>query len=698
MPDRAALPLLFALTLAATAWSAPAAAQPAGRPALAVPFLPQTEALCGGAAAAMVFRFWGDRRADVQQFAPLVDRRAGGIEAARLADAVRARGWDTSVIRGSVGLLRQQIAAGEPAILLLERHGWRRQPPYHFVVAVGTDDTHVVIHDPTWGPSRRVATASLEAAWRATDFWMLRVRPAPGAPPPTSGSSPPPASRPSPAPASRSSAAPAPESRPAAAACDRALDDAIARAPAIGLDATARLLIESGPACGASARATSELAAIRFAQQRYRDAATLARRAVAVDPSNGYAWDVLGSSRFVQDDVAGALRAWNALDRPRLEGMRIEGLRRTSYARVASLLPLAPNRLLTARDYLLAARRAADIPGFADARLRLSPGDDGWAEATLGVFERRGRPAAAMEWMATAAGAAIGREVAVAVPGWTGQGELWSGAWRWWENRPRVGLALAVPTAGPVPGVWRVEAWWGVQHFAVAGTPTPLREEQRHGAIALSSWLTPALRLDLEGGLDVWDRARRTVTTSAGAERRLLGDRVSLAATGRMWWAGAAGRRFARSEARVTASSSTADRGFVTVGTIGAGAASAAAPLSVWPAAGDVFQTSPPLRAHPLTSQGIVEGAGFGRRLWFASVEQRRWLSRLPMAAVGVATFVDVARAWRGSYDPTVAPLVADLGAGLRLRVPGRDAVLRLDYARGLRDGASTVSVGWLSR
>ena len=48
-------------------------------PAIDVPFLPQTEALCGGAAAAMVFRYWGDAHADVQEFAPLVDRRAGGI-------------------------------------------------------------------------------------------------------------------------------------------------------------------------------------------------------------------------------------------------------------------------------------------------------------------------------------------------------------------------------------------------------------------------------------------------------------------------------------------------------------------------------------------------------------------------------------------------------------------------------------------
>ena len=60
-----------------------------------MPYLPQTDALCGGAAAAMVFRYWGDAHADAQAFAPLVDRRAGGIANGALTAAVDARGWRT---------------------------------------------------------------------------------------------------------------------------------------------------------------------------------------------------------------------------------------------------------------------------------------------------------------------------------------------------------------------------------------------------------------------------------------------------------------------------------------------------------------------------------------------------------------------------------------------------------------------------
>ena len=58
--------------------------------AMDVPYLPQTDALCGGAAAAMVFRYWGDAHADAQEFAALVDRRAGGIASTRAAHRHRA--------------------------------------------------------------------------------------------------------------------------------------------------------------------------------------------------------------------------------------------------------------------------------------------------------------------------------------------------------------------------------------------------------------------------------------------------------------------------------------------------------------------------------------------------------------------------------------------------------------------------------
>ena len=98
--------------------------------AIDVPYLPQTDALCGGAAAAMVFRYWGDTHADVQQFAPLVDRRAGGIANDVLSDAIRSRGWRTAHVDGSLEALEASVREGQPVIVLLPNRG----NLYHYVV------------------------------------------------------------------------------------------------------------------------------------------------------------------------------------------------------------------------------------------------------------------------------------------------------------------------------------------------------------------------------------------------------------------------------------------------------------------------------------------------------------------------------------------------------------------------------------
>src|SRR5262245_438201 len=117
---------------------------------LDVPFLPQTDALCGGAAAAMVFRYWGDAHADVQQFASLVDRRAGGIADDVLVGAIERRGWRAVRISGSVDELRTRLLTGQPVIVLVAD----RRDTFHYLVVTGITADRIVIHDPSWGPSR----------------------------------------------------------------------------------------------------------------------------------------------------------------------------------------------------------------------------------------------------------------------------------------------------------------------------------------------------------------------------------------------------------------------------------------------------------------------------------------------------------------------------------------------------------------
>src|SRR5262245_33031874 len=140
---------------------------------LDVPFLPQNDALCGGAAAAMVFRYWGEAHASVDAFASLVDRRAGGIADDVLVSDIRGRGWDTERFEGSMARLRDRLAHREPVVVLLAD----RRALYHYVVVIGVTDDGVVVHDPSWGPSRRIREAEFVRRWEPSRFWALVIRP-----------------------------------------------------------------------------------------------------------------------------------------------------------------------------------------------------------------------------------------------------------------------------------------------------------------------------------------------------------------------------------------------------------------------------------------------------------------------------------------------------------------------------------------
>ena len=140
---------------------------------LSVPYVRQTKALCGGAAAVMVFRFWGDRAADARQFAPLVDRRAGGIANDALAHAIQERAWQAVQFKGSIESVRERMRAGQPLILLTQEG----REHYHYVVAVGMTSDHIVLHDPARGPSRRIKIDRFVRSWNAAGSWALLVLP-----------------------------------------------------------------------------------------------------------------------------------------------------------------------------------------------------------------------------------------------------------------------------------------------------------------------------------------------------------------------------------------------------------------------------------------------------------------------------------------------------------------------------------------
>jgi outer membrane translocation and assembly module TamA len=102
------------------------------------------------------------------------------------------------------------------------------------------------------------------------------------------------------------------------------------------------------------------------------------------------------------------------------------------------------------------------------------------------------------------------------------------------------------------------------------------------------------------------------------------------------------------------------------------------------------------LRAHPLLDEDVVAGPMFGRRVVFQTIEYQHPLKQTLAGAIGMAVFVDAARASGGVVAAAPPASNIDTGVGLRVRLI-QGGVARLDFARGLQDGRLAFSVGWSS-
>ena len=685
---------VLCVAAAALAWAAPAVAEaPASAPAeersapatlqlLDVPYVPQSEALCGGAALAMVLRYWGMSGVFAEDFAALVEPGQAGIRTGALVRAAQAEGWLALPLPASAVALQSQLAQGRPVIALIQVS----PGSYHYVVLVAWAKGWAILHDPALGPFQALREAEFGEAWSGSESWALLVLPPQGRA----------------APGAADSAAVAPPVPVALDDCESLVEAGILQAVQ-GDSAQAELSFRAAQAmCPASAAALRERAGLRFQAEDWVGASRLARSALALDPSDAHARRLLAGSAFLAGDVEGALDAWNALSEPRTDLTRIDGLRRIRYAAVANQLDLPPGELLTPQDFRRAGRRLAELPAQSAFRLDLRPLPQGMAQVNVTLLERPLVVESPWALARTGIKALTERELTVDVASPTGNGELWTAGWRWYAQRPRVALGLAVPAAGGRPGIWRLEGFWERQTYAVpapAGASSPAdkalsREERRRTSLSVADWLSPDLRLEVGVALDKWVDRGAHLSLAGGVETRWAGDRLTLGAQAASWISLAQGVPFAAGGLTLAWCSSGLDSGDAWHGRLGLLSATATAPLALWSGAGTGQGRAPLLRAHPLLAGGVIDGVVFGRRLIHGTIERQAWPWTLGPLRLGWALFVDGARAWDAGRADRV-PWQADGGAGLRMQPLGMKGQLRIDGAVGLMDGNTAVSLGW---
>ena len=676
---------------AALVWSAAAGAEtpPDERGAaveqvqlLDVPYVPQSGALCGGAALAMVLRYWGEPGVLADDFTALMEAGQAGIRTGALVKAVEARGWTALPLPGTAAEVEDHLAHGRPIIVLI-RSG---TDSFHYVVLVAWANGWVIIHDPNVGPFRAVRESEFNIAWSGSGNWALLVLP-------PQGTSEPVAQDPA-------TADPQPHSAPDE--CGAMMDAGILMAQQ-GDTAQAELeFLAAQSLCPASAAPLRERAGLRFRAEDWAGASQLAECALALDASDAHSWRLLGGSRFLAGDVEGALRAWNHLSEPRTDLTRIDGLTRTRFSAVAGQLDLPPGRLLTPQAFRQARRRLAELPAQSASRLSLRPAPEGRIQVNVALLERPAVFDGPLDAASVGIKAITEREISLDVSSPTGNGELWTAGWRWWQDRPRVSLALAVPAAGGRPGIWRLDGFWERQAYAArvvsgsSGTTRAqvIREERRRTALSFSDWIGADVRLEIGAALDEWVDRGSHLSLEGSAETRWAHDRLALGAQVERWIGLASAAPFGAGGLSLKWSSSGLERCDAWLGRLGISNATSHAPLALWSGAGTGYGRAPLLRAHPLLNGGVVEGRVFGRTLVHGTIEKQAWPWKLGLLQFGWALFIDGAKPWATGQADGI-PWQVDGGAGLRVRGLGMRGQLRIDAARGFIDGNSAVSLGW---
>jgi hypothetical protein len=632
---------------------------------LDVPYVMQSEELCGGAAVAMVMRFWGATGIYAESFSALVDKRAGGIKGDDLILGLHERGWQAASFSGDRQLIERSLAQRRPAIALIEVRPGR----FHYVVILSWSAGKVVVHDPARKPFDVRDEEDFLRAWDRSRRWTLLVEPGPPAP----GGA-----------VAGVGEDPATVSTPGI--CGPVVDEAVTLANRGETAASRRMLEQATARCPGEAAGWRELAGLDALRKDWPSAAANARRALTADGGDHHAARILATSLFLEGDTIGALRAWNQAGEPTLDLVEVRGLERTRMPVAMHAMRLRPQTRLTPSSLTRAARRLDALPALMASRVTYTPKNSGLAHATGAVVERPMLPASRLAAAAAAVRVATDREVRIDAASLTGGGELWQAAWRWWENRPRAAVGLAAPA--PFGGVWELSFVDERETYGAA--EASFQERRRTLSFSFADWMTGTARWEAGLTREQWPDGPATGVLG-GFTYQTIDDRFS-ASAGTTIWNHEGEEWFAST--RVEWRSDVRHEGSVLLARAGGSLASEGAPLLSWSGAGAGHARSELLRAHPLLHDGVIRDAVFGRGLISGGVEWRRWGTPFKrVLRFGPALFVDAARAYDvPEYgDPRTH---VDAGAGVRLAIPGA-GVLRTDLAVGLRDGKWALSVGW---
>jgi hypothetical protein len=133
-----------------------------------------------------------------------------------------------------------------------------------------------------------------------------------------------------------------------------------------------------------------ELGGVAFRRKRYAEAARWLRRAGQLDPSDSYVNEFLGTVYFVEGNLEAALKYWNRIDKPLIEGLRQQQGLRIDPALLDRAFAFSPASPLRLPDFLTSETRLDGLGIFPSYKLELTAREQEKFDVVFRARERNG--------------------------------------------------------------------------------------------------------------------------------------------------------------------------------------------------------------------------------------------------------------------------------------------------------------------
>jgi tetratricopeptide (TPR) repeat protein len=149
-------------------------------------------------------------------------------------------------------------------------------------------------------------------------------------------------------------------------------------------------LLAGEKACAGEKRFPIELAGVAFQQKRYSEAAKWIEKGLRLDPRDEYANEFAGTVFLLMDNRDAALKYWNRIQKPQIEGLQIDPNLRVHRLLLERAFVFSPQAVMRREDLLSSEARLDGMGIFPAYSIRLNAREGGKFDAQFHAMERNG--------------------------------------------------------------------------------------------------------------------------------------------------------------------------------------------------------------------------------------------------------------------------------------------------------------------